>query len=35
MPDFTDAVVDAIERKVEYKKMYRGTMPNNVLATMH
>ncbi len=35
MPDFTDSVVDAIERKVEYKKMYNGQLSNKVLATMH
>lgn len=34
-PDFAESVMDAIERKVEYKKMYNGLMPNHVLATMH
>jgi len=27
-------VIDAIEKKVEYKKMYKGQISNQVLATM-
>lgn len=34
-PDFTKEVVEAIERKVDYKKMYGNTLSNKVLATMH
>jgi glutathione synthase len=34
-PDFTTSVVEAIERKVYYKKLYNKTIPNQVLATMH
>ena len=34
MPDFSDVVVDAIEKKVKYKKMYEGKISNRVLATM-
>ena len=34
LPDFTDVVVDAIERKVEYKKLYAGKISNRLLATM-
>ena len=35
LPDFAESVVDAIERKVEYKKIYKGQLSNKVLATMH
>ncbi len=35
LPDFTDSIVDSIERKVAYKKMYNGQLPNKVLATMN
>lgn len=34
MPDFTDPVIEAIERKLMYKKQYNGQLPNHVLATM-
>ncbi|WP_324719052.1 glutathione synthetase [Salinimicrobium sp. HB62] len=34
LPDFSDVVIDAIEKKVEYKKMYKGQISNQVLATM-
>lgn len=34
LPKFTDVVIAAIERKVDYKKMYNGQLPNKVLATM-
>ena len=34
LPDFSDVVVDAIERKVEYKKLYAGKISNRLLATM-
>ncbi|MGB3182083.1 MAG: glutathione synthetase [Cyclobacteriaceae bacterium] len=34
MPDFTDTVISAIERKVEYKKFYEGLLSNRTLATM-
>lgn len=34
MTDFTDAVVEAIERKVKYKKENPGKLSNSVLATM-
>lgn len=33
-PDFTEPVVQAIERKLEYRKMYKGQLSNRVLATM-
>lgn len=35
MPDFTDTIISAIERKVEYKKMYKGLLSNKTLATLH
>ncbi|PKA98968.1 glutathione synthase [Flavobacteriaceae bacterium MAR_2009_75] len=35
LPDFTDAVIEAIERKLEYKKMHGNHLSNKVLATMH
>ncbi|MDT0690475.1 glutathione synthetase [Salegentibacter sp. F188] len=34
LPKFTDVVIEAIERKVDYKKMYKGTLANRTLATM-
>ncbi len=34
LPDFSDVVIKAIEKKVEYKKMYKGQISNQVLATM-
>ncbi|GAA4323987.1 glutathione synthase [Pontixanthobacter gangjinensis] len=35
LPPFTDVVIEAIERKVEYKKMYEGQLSNRTLATMN
>ncbi len=34
LPDFTPMVIEAIERKVDYKAMYKGQLSNQVLATM-
>ena len=34
LPDFSDVVLDSIEKKVKYKKMYGGHIQNKVLATM-
>ena len=34
LPDFSDVVIEAIEKKVEYKKLYNGNISNQVLATM-
>ncbi len=34
LPPFTDYVIEAIERKVEYKKQYKGQLANRTLATM-
>lgn len=34
LPPFTDYVIEAIERKVEYKKQYKGQLSNKTLATM-
>ncbi len=34
-PDFGDEVIDAIERKLNYKEMYGYRLSNKVLATMH
>lgn len=34
LPDFSDVVIDAIEKKVEYKKLYQGQISNRELATM-
>ncbi|MFV8225753.1 glutathione synthetase [Christiangramia aquimixticola] len=34
LPAFTDYIIEAIERKVEYKKMYKGQLSNRTLATM-
>lgn len=33
-PDFTKEVIEAIERKVEYKELYGNRLSNRVLATM-
>lgn len=33
-PDFTDTVIEAIERKLMYKEQYNGQLLNHVLATM-
>lgn len=35
LPEFTDTVIEAIERKVEYKKFYNNSLSNRELATMH
>jgi glutathione synthase len=35
LPDFTTTVIKAIERKMEYKKLYHNTLENKILATMH
>ncbi|MBS3080412.1 glutathione synthase [Candidatus Pacearchaeota archaeon] len=32
--DFSDSVVDALERKVEYKNYYKGKFDNNEMATL-
>ncbi len=34
LPDFTNAVMEAIERKMEYRKYYKNSLSNRVLATM-
>jgi glutathione synthase len=34
LPDFSTPVIEAIERKAYYKKMYKNQIPNKVLATM-
>ena len=34
LPPFTDVVIEAIEKKVEYKKVYAGQLSNRTLATM-
>ena len=34
LPSFTDVVIESIERKVEYKKAYKGQLSNRTLATM-
>lgn len=34
LPDFTKTVIEAIERKVEYKKLFKNNLSNKVLATM-
>lgn len=34
LPDFSGVVIDAIERKMEYKKLYGQKISNQVLATM-
>lgn len=35
LPDFTETIVKAIERKLDYKKAYPKTIRNRTLATMH
>ena len=35
LPDFTDTIIEAIERKVEYKRLYGNKISNRELATMH
>lgn len=35
LPEFTDTVIEAIERKVEYKKFYANSFSNKELATMN
>ncbi|WP_335965773.1 glutathione synthetase [Galbibacter sp. PAP.153] len=35
LPDFTNTVIDAIERKLYYKEKYKGQLSNKVLATMY
>lgn len=34
MPDFTTTVIKSIEKKMEYKKLYKGQLLNKTLATM-
>lgn len=34
LPDFTETVIKAIERKIEYKKLYKNSLSNRELATM-
>ena len=34
LPDFSDIVINSIERKIKYKKMYDGQIENKILATM-
>ncbi|MGB7785467.1 MAG: glutathione synthetase [Salinimicrobium sp.] len=34
LPDFSDLIIDSIEKKVEYKNLYHGQIENKVLATM-
>ncbi|HET8753238.1 MAG TPA: glutathione synthetase [Salinimicrobium sp.] len=34
LPSFTDVIMEAIERKLKYKKMYGNLISNRVLATM-
>ncbi len=35
LPDFTEPVIRAIERKLEYKRMHGGRISNKALATLH
>ncbi len=35
LPEFTNPVIEAIERKVEYKKLYGNNFSNKELASMH
>lgn len=35
LPNFSDVIVEAIERKMQYKKMYGNQISNQILATMH
>lgn len=34
LPDFSPTIIEAIEKKVEYKKIFKGQISNKVLATM-
>lgn len=34
LPEFTDTIIEAIERKVEYKKLHKDEFSNKMLATM-
>lgn len=34
LPTFTDVIMEAIERKLKYKKLYGGKISNRILATM-
>ena len=34
LPTFTDVIMESIEKKLEYKKLYGGKIANKVLATM-
>jgi len=35
LPNFSTPIIEAIERKLEYKKAYPSSIPNSVLATTH
>jgi len=35
LPAFTDYIIEAIERKVEFKELYKGSLSNRTLATMN
>ncbi len=35
LPDFTETIIRAIERKLLYKELHAGRLSNRVLATMH
>ncbi|QLE00215.1 glutathione synthase [Galbibacter sp. BG1] len=35
LPDFTDTIIESIERKLFYKQKYGGQLANKVLATMY
>lgn len=34
LPDFSDYIIESIEKKLEYKRLYNGKISNRVLATM-
>ena len=34
LPTFTDVIMESIEKKLEYKKLYGGKIANKILATM-
>lgn len=34
LPDFSDVIIESIEKKLEYKRLYGGKISNRVLATM-
>ncbi|PVW15791.1 ATP-grasp domain-containing protein [Marixanthomonas spongiae] len=34
LPNFTETTIKAIERKIEYRKLYKNSLSNRVLATM-